>query len=221
MSKTSDRPLDFDSLGFVAELRVYSSGLFTATHNERGFSRIRNRTKSIGEVKRGELAGLLGDPAFASVTPQGEAAIVDHGDVLVSVSISDNHASVVAAGFDGERLEEEIDAVLALLPEPEPRHLSTNVRFWSESLGSANRMEAGLSPRRWDELAAGYAHETREALGDLMTHDSLPLGRQVDPLARGSRAPARRTRCAPSPTSGGSGASSTTSPTRRCSSAAR
>ena len=35
MSKTSDRPLDFDSLGFVAELRVYSSGLFTATHNER------------------------------------------------------------------------------------------------------------------------------------------------------------------------------------------
>ncbi|MCB0866630.1 MAG: AAA family ATPase [Solirubrobacterales bacterium] len=176
MSKTSDRPLDFDSLGFVAELRVYSSGLFTATHNERGFSRIRNRTKSIGEVKRGELAGLLGDPAFASVTPQGEAAIVDHGDVLVSVSISDNHASVVAAGFDGERLEEEIDAVLALLPEPEPRHLSTNVRFWSESLGSANRMEAGLSPRRWDELAAGYAHETREALGDLMTHDSLPSG---------------------------------------------
>ena len=43
-------------------------------------------------------------------------------------------------------------------------------------MGSAHRMETGLTPRRWDDLAGGYAHETRDALGALMTYDSLPAG---------------------------------------------
>lgn len=146
----------------------FSSALFLATIERRGYTHMRTKQAPIAEGGAEEMLALVPDPSFTTCSSRRVKALIDKGETLISVHLRRGFAEVTAAGDDVAVLSETAESILALFPEPASPEVSTPITFWSERNGTGELAHRELEPRRWPEIADGYASGTRKELEALM-----------------------------------------------------
>lgn len=154
--------------------RFHTRGLFLATAEERGLSRVRSCRRPVGDIEPDRLLPLLGDPAFGWISWHTGTALIEEDGCLVAVEVSGGFAEISAAGDDTEQVDRAIERTFARLPEPEDPDLKTTLLFWSQAGEGAMHSTCAVEPRTWADIEAGYPAATRGALEGLMAREGVP-----------------------------------------------
>jgi hypothetical protein len=137
-------------------------------------------TDVVAEVTVDMLAAIL--PADMQVLTRGtklrskvQHAVVQAGDALVCLEISEGHVWAGVAAATPEEANAVIQTLDPLFPEPtkdEPEEPSVKVQVLGHGFGEASLPRLVVEP--WTELAGNYAPATRAVLDDLMDPDFAP-----------------------------------------------
>lgn len=147
----------------------YSLGCFLDAVGARGYRNVRRQEATTGEtdpLSPPELGGRL----LHCNRESGASNLIVEGlrDTLAYITLRRFSAQVTVAAHSAEGADAHLAELIAELPEPESPEVRTPISFWSERQGSGHSIQQRIEPRRWAEVAAGYARSTVAGLEPLM-----------------------------------------------------
>jgi hypothetical protein len=184
-----------------------ADGLFDSHVLDRGDRELRRD----GWATSGRELPDLGEPVFRTSMEGYESQLVEVGDVLLRIVLQSGMVHLQAAARSTAPIEALIERLKRELPTPDPSSAhEVTVTFWTYGPQGPVPSWRSIAVPSWDEISANYAGRTRAGLDGLMRGFQPAHGGQLV-LWHGVAVPGRRSACARSRGSGGTGATSTTS----------